>query len=182
MFPWEPVHCDTSRKFTRTRVIPAPSKQPLLHRFESIWSSPTFCNSRHRQGAASRVIEPILPIISRKLMQRYRPIIMVISTLYIFIYILHTLSISKKSVDDDLNSTTRNGHADYAWKYEATFVTRNRRQERGRNAAHVRPLASRKIAHVNRQLFSASISTAAVSCTSRPFNWAVQSPAFKTPA
>lgn len=132
--------------------------------------------------AASRVIEPILPIISRKLMQRYRPIIMVISTLYIFIYILHTLSISKKSVDDDLNSTTRNGHADYAWKYEATFVTRNRRQERGRNVAHVRPLASRKIAHVNRQLFSASISTAAVSCTSRPFNWAVQSPAFKTPA
>lgn len=131
---------------------------------------------------ASRVIMPILPIIWRKLMQRYRPMIMVISTLYIFIYILHTLSISKKSADDDLNSTTRNGHADYAWKYEATFVTRNTRQERGRNAAHVRPLASRKIAHVNRQLFSASTSTAAVSCTSRPFNWAVQSPAFKTPA
>lgn len=128
--------------------------------------------------AASRVIVPILPIISRELMQRYRPVIMVISTLYIFT----AFAKAKKSVVDDLSSTTRNGHADYAWKYEATFVTRNTKQERGRNAAHVRPLASRKIAHVNRQLFSASTSTAAVSCTSRPFNWAVQSPAFKTPA
>lgn len=97
-------------------------------------------------------------------------------------YIFAAFAKAKKSVDDDLNSTTRNGHADYVWKYEATFVTRNTRQERGRNAAHVRPLASRKIAHVNRQLFSASTSTAAVSCISRPFNWAVQSPAFKTPA
>lgn len=177
MFPWERIHCDSSRKFTRTRVIPAPSKQPLLLRFESIWSSPTFCNSCHRHGG-SRVIVPILPIISRKLMQHYRPMIMVINTLYIFA----AFAKAKKSVDDDLNSTTRNGHADYVWKYEATFVTRNTRQERGRNAAHVRPLASRKIAHVNRQLFSASTSTAAVSCISRPFNWAVQSPAFKTPA